>query len=63
MFKLTQSNQEFGGDVAKQESVEFQFIPLGTAIEAVVMRLSSELPRIKVRSVLNEGGISEDGSQ
>ena len=48
---------------ANQEDAGFSFIPLGTAIEAVVMRLSSELPRIKVRSVLNEGGISEDGSQ
>lgn len=54
--------QELGVSDANLDA-EFQFIPLGTAIEAVVMRLSSELPRIKVRSVLNEGGISEDGSQ
>lgn len=38
------------------------FIQLGVPALAVVMRLQTRLPRIKVRSVLNEGG-SEDGSR
>lgn len=65
MFKVTHI-QEPGGGVAKLEAdlVPSNFVPLGEATQAVVLRLSSELPRLRVygvRSVLNEGG-SEDGS-
>lgn len=65
MFKVTHI-QEPGGTVAKLEAdlVPSNFVPLGEATQAVVLRLSSELPRLRVygvRSVLNEGG-SEDGS-
>lgn len=62
MLKLIQSNQDPDGGVAKLEADLVPFIPLGIAMEAVILRLSTELPRIKVRSILNEGGISEDGS-
>ena len=55
MFQLI-NNQEFGVTVAKQEDDEFQFIPLGAVVEAVVMRLSTDLPRVKVRSVIDVGG-------
>lgn len=51
MFKLI-TFPELGVSDANLD-VEFQFIPLGTAIEAVVMRLSSELPRIRVLAHLN----------
>lgn len=45
--------QELGVSDANLD-VEFQFIPLGTAIEAVVMRLSSELPRIRCETTSTE---------
>lgn len=66
MFKVTHI-QEPGGAVAKLEAylVPSNFVPLGEATQAVVLRLSSELPRLRVygvRSVLNEG-VSEDGSR
>ena len=48
--------QEFGVTDANQEDAEFQFIPLGAVVEAVVMRLSTDLPRVKVRSVIDVGG-------
>ena len=59
--------EPIGASGANQESaaVPSNFVPLGEATQAVVLRLSSELPRLRVygvRSVLNEGGKSEDGS-
>lgn len=61
-----QTQEPIGASGANQESaaVPSNFVPLGEATQAVVLRLSSELPRLRVygvRSVLNEGG-SEDGS-
>ena len=52
MFKLI-TFPELGVSDANLD-VEFQFIPLGTAIEAVVMRLSSELPRIRCETISTE---------
>lgn len=55
MFKLT--NQEICGDDANQTAADFEFEMLGEVIHAVMLRLSSDLPRIKVeRSVVNVGG-------
>ena len=37
--------------VAKLEASEFQFIPLGDAIQPVILRLSSDLPRIRCEPI------------
>ena len=48
MLSIVHTDQESKGEGANQYAEDSSFIPLGTAIEAVVMRLSSGLPRIKV---------------
>ena len=48
MLSIVHFDQESFGADANLDAEDSSFIPLGTAIEAVVMRLSSELPRIKV---------------
>ena len=40
-------DQEFGGTVAKQIAAEFHFKSLGEVTHAVILRLSSGLPRIR----------------
>ena len=58
---ITFQTQEPDSADANQDATDFSFIQIGEPALAVVMRLQTRLPRIKVRSVLNEGG-SEDGS-
>ncbi|ASQ10208.1 hypothetical protein CDO22_08550 [Sinorhizobium meliloti] len=51
MFKLIQTDQEPGASGANQESAEVpsNFTPIGKAADAVILRLQSKLPRIKVK--------------
>jgi hypothetical protein len=49
---VTFTDQEpIGGAVAKQDAADgsLQFIPLGEAADAVIMKLSAKLPRIRVK--------------
>lgn len=51
---------ELSRAVAKLEASEFQFIPLGDAIQPVILRLSSDLPRIYCEaSCYREEGLEE----
>jgi len=51
MFQLIQFTKEFSVSGANQEDEEFQFMPLGDVVEAVVMRLSTDLPRIRCEAL------------
>jgi len=51
VFQLIQFTKEFDAAVAKQEDEEFQFMPLGDVVETVVMRLSTDLPRIRCEAL------------
>lgn len=62
MFKLIQSNQEPGGAVAKLEADLVPFISLGEITHAVILRLSSDLPRIRCET-FSTGGELENASQ
>lgn len=56
MFQLIQFNQKPDDSGANQEDAGSSFIPLGEAMEAVILRLSTELPRIRVRAPIWEEG-------
>lgn len=50
MFKLINANQEPSGvSGANQENDAGSFQSLGEAADAVIMRLSSRLPRIRIK--------------
>lgn len=51
---LTQINQEPGGEVAKLEAEPVPFVALGEIVQAVVLRLSSDLPRIRCETSSTE---------
>ncbi len=48
MFQLIQFTKEICGDDANQTAADFEFESIGEVIHAVVLRLSSDLPRVKV---------------
>lgn len=50
----TLHNLEFGGSVAKQNAAEFHFESLGEVTLAVVLRLASDLPRIRCETSSTE---------
>lgn len=52
---ITFQTQEPDGEVAKLEADTVPFISLGEASQAVVLRLQSRLPRIKVASPHRRG--------
>lgn len=54
MFQLIQFTKEFSVSGANQEDEEFQFMPLGDVVEAVVLRLSTDLPRIRCETSSTE---------
>lgn len=50
----TLHTEEPDGEVAKLEADTVPFISLGEASQAVVLRLQSRLPRVKVRTAQGE---------
>lgn len=67
MKKFTQSqmSQELGGKVAKLETTDapLPFIQVGQAADAVILRLKSKLPRVRVKKVASphQRGWGTDG--
>lgn len=63
MFKLI-TFPEPGGSDANQQADLVPFVSLGEVTQAVVLRLSSDLPRIKVgRSAIDVGRNNGGGSR